>query len=188
MTVIELPFPPSLNNMFINGSKGRFRSQKYDEWIMEAGWEINRQKPPKVAGPVVLFFHFQDGRDKRKRDVSNFIKPTEDLLVKHGIIEADDNSIVRGIEAYWDDTVTGVKIVIVPPRPRNLTGYAGDCVNNWKSLGEITSKITDRLAPVTFSVPLQGSLAVALMVEATRSGNRPETIMAESVRAYLGDA
>jgi hypothetical protein len=55
-------------------------------------------------------------------------------------------------------------------------------------LADITARITDRLEPVTFEVALQGSLAVALMAEATKSGNRPETIIAEAVRAYMGDA
>ena len=113
MTVtITLPFPVSTNNMFVNGSRGRFRSQKYDEWIKEAGWELARQRPSKFVGPVVLLFHFQDGQDKRKRDVTNLIKAPEDLLVKHGIIEADDNSIVRGVEAYWNAAVEGVQITI----------------------------------------------------------------------------
>jgi len=94
MTVFELPMPPSTNNMFINGTHGRFRSQKYDEWIQAAGWELKRQHPAKCVGPVSLFFEFQEGLDKRKRDVTNFIKPTEDLLVTHGIIEADDGTIV----------------------------------------------------------------------------------------------
>lgn len=122
-TVIELPFPPSTNGLFVNGSKGRFRSQQYEDWIMEAGWELARQRPAKVAGPVVLFFHFQDNRKpKRPRDVTNLIKAPEDLLVKHGIIEADDNTIVRGVEAYWDDTVTGLRIVIVPHRVPEIAG------------------------------------------------------------------
>jgi hypothetical protein len=60
--------------------------------------------------------------------------------------------------------------------------------DTWKSLGEITARITDRLAPVTFTVPIQGSVAVALMAEAMKSGNRPETIIAEAVRSYMGDA
>lgn len=60
--------------------------------------------------------------------------------------------------------------------------------DNWKSLGDVTARITDRLSPVSFTVPLQGSLAVALMVEATKSGNKPETLIAEAVRSYLGDA
>jgi len=115
VTVINLPFPPSTNNLFVNGSKGRFPSQKYADWIQEAGWELTRQRPAKVLGPVVLFFHFQDNRKpKRPRDVTNLIKAPEDLLVKHGIIEADDHTIVRGVEAYWDDTVEGVRIVIMP--------------------------------------------------------------------------
>ena len=112
MIVITLPFPPSTNNLFINGSKGRFRSQKYADWIAEAGWELQRQRPPKIVGPVELVFCFQDGRDKRKRDVTNLIKAPEDLLVKHGVIEADDNTIVRAVSACWDDTVEGVEISI----------------------------------------------------------------------------
>ena len=80
--------------------------------IAEAGWELQRQRPPKIVGPVELVFCFQDGRDKRKRDVTNLIKAPEDLLVKHGVIEADDNTIVRAVSACWDDTVEGVEISI----------------------------------------------------------------------------
>lgn len=114
MTVIELPFPPSVNNLFINGKHGRFRSQRYDSWIMEAGNEILRQRPSKVAGPVALRFEFQEGRDKRKRDVTNLIKAPEDLLVKHQIIEADDGSIVREVNACWSAEVVGVRVTIRP--------------------------------------------------------------------------
>jgi len=111
MTVIHLPFPPSLNNMFINGQRGRFRSQKYDSWIQAAGTEIMRQRPSKVHGPVNLLFEFGEP-DKRARDVSNLIKAPEDLLVKHGIIEADDGSIVRSITAKWSPEIEGVRVTI----------------------------------------------------------------------------
>lgn len=113
MTVLNLPFPPSVNNLFVNGKFGRFRSQKYDSWIMEAGNEILRQRPRKVAGPVILSFEFQEGRDNRKRDISNLIKAPEDLLVKHGIIEADDGSIVREIKLKWSAEVEGVRVTVV---------------------------------------------------------------------------
>lgn len=112
MQTIMLPFPPSVNNLFVNGKFGRFRSQKYDSWIMEAGNEILRQRPSKCFGPVNLKFEFQEGRDNRKRDVTNLIKAPEDLLVKHGIIEADDGSIVRKVEACWNAEVEGVRISI----------------------------------------------------------------------------
>jgi hypothetical protein len=61
-------------------------------------------------------------------------------------------------------------------------------VDNWQKLGSITARIVDRLKPETFSVPLQGPLAVAVRREAQKSGNKPETIIAEAVRAYMGDA
>jgi hypothetical protein len=59
--------------------------------------------------------------------------------------------------------------------------------DNWQKLGDITARITDRLAPVTFTVPLQGSLAVTLFAHAMKSGNKPETIISEAVRAYMGE-
>jgi hypothetical protein len=60
--------------------------------------------------------------------------------------------------------------------------------DNWQKLGDVVARVTDRLAPVTFTVPLQGSLAVSLIAEAMKSGNKPETLIAEAVRSYLGDA
>jgi hypothetical protein len=60
--------------------------------------------------------------------------------------------------------------------------------DNWQSIGSITARILDRLQPETFSVPLQGPLADAVRREAKKSGNKPETIIAEAVRSYMGDA
>lgn len=61
-------------------------------------------------------------------------------------------------------------------------------MDSWQKLGDITVRIVDKLALVTFVVPLQGSLAAALEQEASKTGNKPETIIAEAVRAYMGDA
>lgn len=61
-------------------------------------------------------------------------------------------------------------------------------MDNWQSLGCITARIVERLEPETFSVPLQGTLADAVRREAAKSGNKPETIIAEAVRHYMGDA
>ncbi len=43
------------------------------------------------------------------------------------------------------------------------------------------------LAPVTFFVPLQGTLAVALTRYAMDQGVNAETVIAEALRAYLGE-
>jgi len=58
----------------------------------------------------------------------------------------------------------------------------------WQKFGDVTARIVDRLAPITFSVSLQGPLAAALREEATKAGRKPETLIAEAVRAYMGDA
>lgn len=60
--------------------------------------------------------------------------------------------------------------------------------DTWQKLGDITAKITDKLSPITFHVPLHGPLAAALKQEATKAGHKPETLIAEAVRVYLGDA
>ena len=59
---------------------------------------------------------------------------------------------------------------------------------SWQKLGDITARIVDELEPETFSVPLHGPLAAALRAEARKTGNKPETIIAEAVRSYMGDA
>lgn len=46
----------------------------------------------------------------------------------------------------------------------------------------------DHLAPVTFIVPVQGSLAVHLYYYAAENGITAETVIAEALRAYMGDA
>lgn len=61
--------------------------------------------------------------------------------------------------------------------------------DSWQKLGDITARIvSDKLTPVGFSVLLQGPLAAAVKKEAARGGVQPETVIAEAVRAYLGDA
>lgn len=59
--------------------------------------------------------------------------------------------------------------------------------DTWQKLGDITAKITDRLSPVTFHVPLHGPLAAALQEEASKAGTRPEVLIAEAVRCYMGE-
>ena len=114
MITFLLPFPPSTNNLFVNGKYGRFRSQRYDSWIQEAGAEIMRQRPSKAVGPVILSYELQEGQDKRRRDLGNLEKAVTDLLVSHGIIEADHGSIVREIKLKWDSGVSGVRVIVMP--------------------------------------------------------------------------
>lgn len=114
MTVITLPFPISVNAMFADGKNRRIKSQRYCDWILEAGYVLNRQHPTPVKGPIVIRYELQDGRDKRKRDAFNYEKGVSDLLVKHGVIEADDNTIIRKGIVEWSREVQGVRVTIEP--------------------------------------------------------------------------
>ena len=112
-TEITLPYPPSVNSIWRahrrkDGTLGAIKSKKYRAWCENAGWEIKRQRPPIFAGPVRL--HIEAGKpDKRKRDVSNLIKPLEDALVTYGVIR--DDSDVQDLRIQWAD-VENVKVHI----------------------------------------------------------------------------
>jgi Holliday junction resolvase RusA-like endonuclease len=97
---VTLPFPPSLNDIFTK-FKGAHLSQKYRKWRDEAGWRLKELNPGKVKGPVAISVSLV-APDKRVRDLDNCgFKAVIDLLVKHQIIEADDSTCVRKIEAEW---------------------------------------------------------------------------------------
>lgn len=110
MIEIILPRPPSTNNLFSNRPGGRTITPRYREWRTEAGWEIKRQKPEPMKGPVSLSYTFEECRS----DLDNLAKPLNDLLVEHGLIEGDGPKIVRTIHlAFWDQ-VKGVRVKVLP--------------------------------------------------------------------------
>lgn len=115
MSTFILPLPPSVNGLWANSKHGgRFRTQRYDSWIYEAGAEIMRQRPKKHIGPVVLSYEVEEPAGKRKFDLGNREKALTDLLVSHGIIQADDNTIVREIKLKWAPDISGVRVTILP--------------------------------------------------------------------------
>jgi Holliday junction resolvase RusA-like endonuclease len=115
MSSFILPMPPSVNGLWANGKHGRrFRTQRYDSWIYEAGAEIMRQRPAKYVGPVILSYEVQEPAGKLKYDLGNREKALTDLLVSHGIIQADDNTIVREIKLKWAADVHGVRVTVAP--------------------------------------------------------------------------
>jgi crossover junction endodeoxyribonuclease RusA len=104
MLTLQLPFPPTTNNLFANargGRGGRFPTKAYKAWRDRAAVAIRRQAPAGIKGPVTL--DIQLGRpDRRRRDLSNYIKALEDALVQHGLIE--DDSMVQTLLVEWGST------------------------------------------------------------------------------------
>jgi len=107
--VISLPKPPpSANNLFPTGrNRRRYRSSDYEAWLFEAGYALERQKPPELIGPVQLDYKFKRGRV----DLGNLEKATTDLLVKHGVIQGDSPKYVGDIRLRFAD-VPGLEITI----------------------------------------------------------------------------
>ncbi len=114
MIVINLPFPISVNAMFADGKTRRHKSQRYADWVLEAGYALNLQRPPQIKGQYHITYAFQEGQDRRERDAFNLEKGCTDLLVKHGVVEGDSNKYLRRGVVEWDNSVTGVRITIEP--------------------------------------------------------------------------
>lgn len=91
-------YPPSTNNLFANGTRGRYRTKAYQLWAEQAGYQIIEQGRHKLRGPVSLSIALVKP-DRRKRDLSNAIKAVEDLLVSMAVIE--DDSLVQRLSVQW---------------------------------------------------------------------------------------
>ncbi len=101
--------PPSVNNLFFNGRKGRVKSSEYRLWQLTAGLQLNVQRAKPIAGRVEVDYSVPRNN---KRDLGNYEKALSDLLVRQKIIE-DDRQIER-IVMRWQDNNEQVGIVILP--------------------------------------------------------------------------
>lgn len=120
--VLTLPFPISVNAMFADGKTRRHKSQRYADWLLEAGYVLNSQKPPQIKGQYHITYAFQEGQDRRERDAFNLEKGCTDLLVKHGVLEGDSNKYLRKGSVEWDSSIVGVRITITPLQQGNTHG------------------------------------------------------------------
>lgn len=111
--IIALPMPPSTNNLFVNFGRGRRRSEQYNRWIHEAGWRLANQRPPLMAGKVILLFEVEEPKTAHRQDVANREKAVTDLLVSHRVIQGDDQRFVRELTMRWAP-VEGVRVTVRP--------------------------------------------------------------------------
>lgn len=108
---IHLPWPPSVNNLYINVNRRRIRSPRYRAWQEEAGWRLQAAKPGTFEGPVNVTLELCPP-DRRDRDADNLNKPVLDLLVAHGVIKGDGRRIVRSVTAKWVQSVHSCTVII----------------------------------------------------------------------------
>ena len=78
--------------------------KRYDEWILRARSLIHLQREDWVAldTPCELQLYVEK-KSKRKQDISNRIKATEDVLVKSNILI--DDSLVTKVTVEWVESV-----------------------------------------------------------------------------------
>lgn len=114
MTIVslEIPAPPSVNEMFRNvRGKGRVKTSAYLDWRGHAGWVLRSQRPERVPGRIVVLISVE--RMSNCADIDNRVKAIFDLLVSHGVIDDDRN--VVGFAAAWAPAANKMARVLVMP-------------------------------------------------------------------------
>jgi len=106
---LELPFPPSTNNLFANAGKRRIKTAAYSAWLDLASIGIKDSHRLNL-GPYSLHICLRRP-DKRRRDLGNLEKAVSDLLVANGVIQ--DDSLSQRITLQWDDDLPAECVVIV---------------------------------------------------------------------------
>lgn len=100
--MIELPLPPSTNNLFINlPGKGRVKSGAYKAWQRQASAALTFASWDMPAKPYNVTIRLN--MDHRG-DIDNRVKPVLDLLVTHHVISGDQ--WVNELHVYRDRTVS----------------------------------------------------------------------------------
>ena len=100
---VTLPAPPPGTALFINArGRGRVRSLEYLSWLAKAGLIIDAVRAGKtiaVSAPVAVIV--RAGRGNDARDLSNLIRPAQDLIVRCGVIPDDSaRHVKRWIGAF----------------------------------------------------------------------------------------
>ncbi len=108
----QLPWPVSTNGLW-RAYRGRnILSQPARAWAKAGAMELMVQKARPIKGPVSILIELCPPT-KRAFDIDNRLKAPIDLLVRCGVLEADDNSIVREVIARVGSHV-GARITVTP--------------------------------------------------------------------------
>lgn len=100
MIVLDLPFPPSANNMHTVVRGRKIASKAYRGWKDEAAWAARLAKAERLSGLVEVTIELV-APDRRRRDCDNAIKPVLDALVSAHLIDGDDARFVRKVSSEW---------------------------------------------------------------------------------------
>jgi crossover junction endodeoxyribonuclease RusA len=111
MIVVQLPYPPSTNDIWVRTKRGMRKSDGYSAWLKEAGWMLKQQKAGSVPGKYKLTIEAVRP-DKRRRDVDNLIKSVSDALQAFGVVV--DDSLCEFVSAQWVIGDAGIRVTVQP--------------------------------------------------------------------------
>ena len=109
----RFPRPPSVNTCFATDfrTRRRFATKAYQDWKLES-LHLGMAGKKTIKGLVKVTFRFGREKDKRRRDVNNYEKPLNDMLVELGILE--DDCMIQDQRNLWTSSVpAGMVDVIV---------------------------------------------------------------------------
>lgn len=116
MIRIELPYPPTTNNLFANAGKSRRKTPAYKAWIELASTRIKASHRQNIGAYSMSIAVKRP--DNRRRDLSNLEKALSDLLVAHGVIK--DDSLCERLTMAWDSGIEADCVVIINPAEEGL--------------------------------------------------------------------
>lgn len=114
---IELPIPPSTNQLFRARQRGRrghfYKSRVYMDWLREVSLVVPRGKPIEGLAEIEIEIHGGTGWTHR-RDLDNTNKAVIDLLKNKNYIHDDNTKHVRKITtSYHAPTLKNSRAVCV---------------------------------------------------------------------------
>ena len=113
MIELQLPMPPSVNNLWRRSGTRIHKSTEYKAWLIEAGWRAREQYRGE---PISGHYHISVDAlrpDRRRRDLDNICaKALNDLLVSLGFVR--DDSDCQKIVAQWAGDGHGIFVRVQP--------------------------------------------------------------------------
>lgn len=98
MIQLDLPYPPSANRLWRAVNGRNIKSAEYRSWLIDAARAVPEHVKGKITGPYRMTL-LVDRPDRRRRDLSNLVKPIEDLLQAAGVVRDDCDA--QGFGVFW---------------------------------------------------------------------------------------
>lgn len=127
--LIPMPEPISTNDMYSNVRQRRILSPAYRAWVNSTVVWVNSQKKDMdnrdmfPLGRGYEFYVYMIRWNNHVKDISNYIKSAEDLMVRCGII-LDDRHI-EGVHSKWIPKTDWVALMECKRYPEFIKAFIG---------------------------------------------------------------